>query len=309
MGSLVVIGNFDGVHRGHQALLSMAEREARALDVEPLLLSFVPHPAIVLGRTAPAVLTTSPRKRELVARHAPNVRVVEQPFDLAFAAQSPEEFVEHLVREHAPRLVLVGDNFRFGKGRVGDLATLRELGAARSFEARSHDLVGDADGPWSSTRARKALATGDLDEVARILGRPHMLEGEVVHGKKLGRTIGVPTANLAGIAEALPPLGVYAALVDRIDAGSPRALAKAAVSIGKNPTTDDDEAIKVEAFLLDFDAELYGERLRIHLVERLRGEERFDGLDALVAQMGRDIEATRARLEGVTVDPSTGAFG
>lgn len=309
MGSLVVIGNFDGVHRGHQALLAMAEREARALEVEPLLLTFVPHPAIVLGRTPPAVLTTAPRKRELVSHHAPGVRVVEQRFDLAFAAQSPEGFVERLVHEHAPRRVLVGDNFRFGKGRAGDLETLKALGATRGFEARSHELVGDAGGPWSSTRARAALAAGELAEVARVLGRPHMLEGEVVHGKKLGRTIGFPTANLAAVEEALPPFGIYAALVDSIDAGVPRALAKAAVSIGRNPTTDDDETVKVEAYLLDFDAELYGQRLRIHLVERLRGEERFDGLDALVEQMGRDVGATRARLEGLSADASTGAFG
>lgn len=309
MGSLVVIGNFDGVHRGHQALLAMAEREARALGVEPLLLTFVPHPAIVLGRTPPAVLTTAARKRELVARHAPSVRVVEQRFDLDFAAQSPEEFVERLVREHAPRRVLVGDNFRFGKGRAGDLAALKALGATRGFEASSHDLVGDGRGPWSSTRARRALAEGALDEVARILGRPHMLEGEVVHGKKLGRTIGFPTANLAGIAEALPPLGVYAALVDRLEGGAARALAKAAISVGKNPTTDSDDAVKVEAYLLDADAELYGEHLRVHLVQRLRGEERFESVDALVVQMKRDVDATRARLEGVTVDSSRGAYG
>jgi riboflavin kinase/FMN adenylyltransferase len=309
MGSLVVIGNFDGVHRGHQALLASAEREASALGVEPVLLTFVPHPASVLGRPTPAVLTTARRKRELVRRHAPAVRVVEQAFDLGFAAQSPAEFADHLTRELAPRAVVVGDNFRFGKGRAGDLSTLAALGEARGFVAHSHALVGDAEGPWSSSRARRALAAGDLAEVTRVLGRFHMLEGEVVHGKKLGRTIGFPTANLDGVEEALPPFGVYAAVVDLLGDAGPTALAAAAVSIGRNPTTDTDGGVKVEAYLLDFTGDLYGAHVRVHLVERLRGEERFDGLDALVQQMGRDVEASRTRLASVTVDRSSGAYG
>jgi riboflavin kinase/FMN adenylyltransferase len=310
MGSLVAIGNFDGVHRGHQAVLRGAEARAKERGLEPRLLTFHPHPAAVLGRTPPPLLTTQARKRELCARAAPSVVFVERAFDLAFAAQSPEAFAERLAREHDAKMVVVGKNFRFGKGRAGDFAELERLGARFGFEASSEALHGDEVGPWSSTRVREAIARGALDEASEMLGRPHALSGVVVRGKELGRTLGFPTANLASVPELLPPHGIYAVLVDRLgDDGAPRALAKGAMSLGTNPTTDSDGGVKVEVHLLDTAADLYGAALRVHVVARLRGEAKFDSLDALVAQIARDVDETRAHLEGRDVDPRSGAFG
>jgi riboflavin kinase/FMN adenylyltransferase len=309
MSALVVIGNFDGVHRGHAVVLASAVAEAHERGLDPVLMTFAPHPAAVLGRTPPALLTRPERKRELVARVAPGLRFFEQRFDLDFAGQSPDAFAARLVEEHGARRVVVGRNFRFGKGRAGTFETLGVLGARLGFSARSQPLEGDASGAWSSTRAREAIARGALEEAERVLGRPHMLSGTVVRGKQLGRTIGFPTCNLDGVDEALPPLGVYAVLVDRRrEDGHYEALALGAMSVGTNPTTDSDDRVKVEVFLLDFSGDLYGCALRVHVVERLRGEERFDGLDALVAQMGRDVGAARALLTERRIDASTRAW-
>jgi riboflavin kinase/FMN adenylyltransferase len=306
---LVVIGNFDGFHRGHQALLAAAAREAMAEGLGPRVLTFTPHPAKVLGRTPPPVLTRPERKRELVRRAFPTVEVVEQTFDLGFAALSPDQFAEWLAREQGAARVLVGQNFRFGKGRAGGFDDLVRLGAVHGFRAAFEPLVGDDGGAWSSTRIRNAIATGDLPAAERMLGRPHLLIGEVGRGKQLGRTIGMPTANLEAVEEMLPPFGVYATLVDIVEAGRPRALGLGAMSIGVNPTTDTTTHVKAEVNVLDFDGDLYGRTLRVSLVARIRGEERFDSLDALVAQMRVDVASCRDALAGRKPDPSTGSFG
>ncbi len=309
-GVLIVIGNFDGVHRGHRAVLESALREAAERGLDPKLLTFAPHPAVVLGRAAPALLTRQDRKRELVARVSPKLELIEARFDLAYAGQTPLEFAQHLRREYDARRVVVGKNFRFGKDRAGDVEMLAELGARIGFSARSEPLCGDETGPWSSTRVRAAIARGDLAEATHVLGRPHMLSGRVVEGKRLGRTLGFPTCNLDGVLEALPPIGVYAVLVDRCPAGAPAtALAKGALSIGKNPTTDGDDRLKIEVNLFDVDRDLYGETLRIHLVSRLRDEEKFADLEALVRQMTTDVTKARDLLADSAPDPVTGAFG
>jgi riboflavin kinase/FMN adenylyltransferase len=306
---LVVIGNFDGVHRGHQALLAAAAREAQAEGLAARVLTFTPHPAKVLGRSPPPVLTRRERKRELIERSFPAIQVVEHPFDLTFAALSPEAFAAWLATEQRAARVLVGQNFRFGKGRAGGFDDLVRLGASHGFRAAFEPLVGDGGGAWSSTRIRAAISAGDLAEAERMLGRPHLLIGQVERGKQLGRTIGVPTANLASVEEMLPPFGVYATLVDVADGGPPRALGLGAMSIGVNPTTDRTTDVKAEVHVLDFDGDLYGKTLRVSLVARIRGEEKFDSLDALVAQMRRDVTACRDALRGRTVDPATGSFG
>lgn len=302
-GALVVIGNFDGVHRGHEAVLRGAVDESSAAGLDVVLLTFFPLPAVVLGRTPPLLLTRQERKRELVGRISPAIKVVEEHFDLAYAGQSPEAFCERLRTQLSAERVVVGSNFRFGKNRAGDLAKLSEIGARIGFSARSESLRGDETGPWSSTRARAALVRGDLEDVQSVLGRPHMLSGVVVHGKHLGRTIGFPTCNLADVEEGLPPLGIYAVLVDLVDAnGKPRALAHGAMSVGRNPTTDGDNAsIKAEVYLLDFDGDLYGARLRVHVVERLRSEEKFADLESLVRQMHVDIARSRELLSGFPI--------
>lgn len=309
MSSLVVIGNFDGVHRGHQEVLAEARRVADARALEVALLSFVPHPRAALGGTAPPLLTTLARKEELVRRIDPRARFVLHPFDRAYASQSPAAFAERLAREEGAKVVMVGRNFRFGKDRAGDVAELGRLGAELGFEPRCLELTADAVGPFSSTRARAAIARGDLEDAERVLGRPHMLSGVVVHGKKLGRTIGFPTVNLEPVPEVLPALGIYAVLVDRLVDGRPRALARGAMNVGTNPTTDGDSRVKVEVFLFDLDEDLYGEELRVHVVRRLRDERRFDGLDALITQMNVDVADAREATRGCAPDAAHGAFG
>jgi riboflavin kinase/FMN adenylyltransferase len=306
-GRVVAVGNFDGVHLGHQAVLADAARDAAARDLLPTVLTFAPHPLAVLGRPVPPALTGLGRKRELIARVAPAIHTVVERFDLAFAAQSPRAFAERvLVERLAAHVVIVGHNFRFGQGRAGDFDTLARLGDELGFETRSHALIGDDRGPWSSSRVREALARGDLDEAARMLGRPHMISGVVVEGDRRGRTIGFPTCNLAGVEEMLPPFGVYAVRVDREVGPAPAPgepwgpaapLAGGVANIGVRPTVKEGETRpSVEAHLFDLDEDLYGARLRVHLVARLRAEQRFAGLDALKAQIARDAAEARERL-------------
>jgi riboflavin kinase/FMN adenylyltransferase len=291
--TLVAIGNFDGVHRGHQAVLATAVQEAGGRTLSPVVLTFDPHPAEVLGRGTLPALTALPRKIALLLRVHPELAAVVEPFTLEFSRWTPEEFAERVLGTHlGARVVLVGENFRFGHDRAGDFDTLKALGAARGFEARVEPLAGDAEGLFSSTRVREALKLGDLAGAERCLGRPHSFSGRVVRGNMRGRTIGVPTANLAGITEALPPLGVYACLVDRADAeGGGRALARGVLNIGVRPTLA--AGFSVEAHLLDFDGDLYDATLRVHLIAHLREERRFPDLDALKRQIADDIAAAR----------------
>jgi riboflavin kinase / FMN adenylyltransferase len=228
-------------------------------------------------------------------------------FDMDFAAQSPREFAERIT--HPPllaRSVIVGANFRFGKDRAGDLDLLVELGAELGFEAHVETLVGDDAGPWSSTRARAALAAGDVEGAARILGRPHMVSGVVVTGDRRGRTLGFPTANLGSVEEAVVAPGVYAVVVDREDAdGVPHALAKGAANVGTRPTVGGTD-VRHEIHLFDLDEDLYGARLRCHFIRRLRAEMRFDGLDPLRDQIARDTAEARALLRDWQPAPDAG---
>ena len=303
-GSLVAIGNFDGVHRGHRAVIEAALTEARERALAPLVLTFDPHPSEVLGRGVRPPLTVVERKVELIERLGSELRVVVEPFTLELAQLTPEQFVrEFVVGLLGVRVVIVGENFRFGHERSGDLETLVALGRELGFEARASSLSGDSEGPYSSTRARAALAQGDLPGVQQLLGRPHSISGKVVTGAQRGRTIGVPTANLAEVREALPPYGVYAVQVDRIlPEGSGTALATGVANIGLRPTVSG--GFSVEVHLFDYDGDLYGAELRVHLVARLREERKFAGLDELKAQIAKDSAEARAALAGATVDPA-----
>lgn len=316
-GRIVAIGNFDGVHRGHQVVLNDATRDATRLGLTPAVLTFTPHPTAVLGRAAPPILTRLPRKLELFSRLSPGIQPVVERFDHAFASQSPDAFAEQiLVARLAAKVVVVGSNFRFGKARQGDFEGLVRLGERLGFETRTHALVGDDKGAWSSSRVREALGRGALDEVTEMLGRPHMVSGEVMAGARRGRTIGFPTCNLE-VEEALPPWGVYAVLVDREEGAATeapparvRALAKGVANIGVRPTVTGGAARpNVEVHLFDIAEDLYGARLRVHLIAWLRPEQRFSGIDALKEQIARDAEAARAKLEGLAPDPGAhGAF-
>lgn len=293
--SLVVIGNFDGVHRGHQQLLEAACALAKQDGLLPVVLTFDPHPAEVLGRFKPERLTTLERKVELLLRLDPALSVVVEPFRVELAQLTPEAFAaEVLVGGLSARRVLVGENFRFGHQRKGDLAELIALGQKLGFEATALDLVGDAGGPYSSTRVRGALADGDLAVATSILGRPHALTGIVVRGDQRGRTIGYPTANLGQVVEQLPKRGVYATAVDVEQTSGFRRLGLGALNIGVRPTVQAGPSIEV--YVLDFSGDLYDKRLRVHLIEYLRGEQRFSGLDALKAQLARDTSRVQSEL-------------
>jgi len=254
---------------------------------------FDPHPSAVLGRGALPALTTLERKLELLGGLCPGLTVVVEPFTLELSQRSPDAFAEEvLARALGARVVVVGNNFRFGLARAGDLATLERLGVTLGFEARAEALHGDAEGPYSSSRIRGALAAGDLATTERLLGRPHSLSSTIVPGAGRGRTIGVPTANLGAIPEALPTYGVYAVVADRIDVDGPRVLARGVANVGVRPTLG--AGFSVETHFFDFDGNLYGERVRLHLCARLRDERRFDGIDALRAQIVRDLSEARA---------------
>jgi riboflavin kinase/FMN adenylyltransferase len=307
--TILVIGNFDGVHRGHQAVLEDVARIANERALAPRMLTFEPHPAVTLGRPKPPLLTTLPRKIELCQRHCPGIDFVVRAFTIEFSNQSPEEFVERvLVNELKTRALMVGTNFRFGHDRAGGIADLERLGERWGFDTLAEPLVRDAEGAWSSTRVRKRIAVGDIDGAAEILGRPHMLSGKVVMGDQRGRALGFPTCNLPDVPEALPPNGVYAVLVDRMEDGSARALAKGVANLGVRPTIAEVTTRLLEVHLFDFDQDLYGAELRVHLVSRLREERRFPGLDALTQQIEADARLARERLEGRQIDPALGAW-
>jgi riboflavin kinase/FMN adenylyltransferase len=291
----LVIGNFDGVHRGHQAVLRQAVADAAAAGLDACALTFDPHPARVVGRGAPPLLTSLDDRAELMGAMGVS-RVYVRRFDKAFAAWSPERFATELVaRVFRARIVVVGQNFRFGSKRAGDLALLRDFGVRLGFEARVHAVAADERGPYSSTRARDAVASGDLDEAKHVLGRPHAVTGRVVAGDARGRTIGFRTANLDAIPEMLPPDGVYAVAVDRFDGDGPRFLARGVTNVGVRPTVAANGPPRrtVETHLLDFDGDLYDTRLRLHWLARLRDEKKFASLPELVAQIGRDVERAR----------------
>ncbi len=308
-GLVVVIGNFDGVHRGHQQVLARAGTTAAARGLGLAILTFEPHPAAVLGASAPARLTRLTTKVELLGKLGVDL-VVAQQFDHAFAALSPEAFVDRcLVAGLGARVVVVGHDFRFGARRAGDLDALRAFGLARGssgFSVDVQEVVGDEAGPFSSTRVRAAIAAGDLSAARAVLGRAHAIEGVVVAGDKRGRTLGFPTANLDDVEEAFPSNGVYAVLADRSRAASstgaspPTAFARGVANVGLRPSVRRHDgggghpSIEVHLFdLPEDDRDLYGDTLRIHFVERLRDERRFPGLDALKAQIAED--AARAR--------------
>jgi riboflavin kinase/FMN adenylyltransferase len=293
----LVVGNFDGVHRGHQAVLREAVSLARTSKLAACVLTFDPHPGLVVGRGAPALLTTLERRAELAGALGVE-RVYVRHFDAEFAAWSPGRFVRDLVAGVlAARVVVVGENFRFGAKRAGDLAMLRSEGARLGLEARVHSAAVDANGAFSSTRARDAIAAGRVEEAAAVLGRPHSVSGVVAHGDGRGKTIGVPTANLEGVPELLPSHGVYAVRVDLLAAegsgGPARPLGAGVTNIGVRPTVDGTTR-RVETHVFDFSGDLYDRRLRVHLVARIRDEKKFAGLDELKAQIARDIEAARA---------------
>lgn len=302
--SAVTIGKFDGVHLGHRAVINALEDVARARDLVSAVVTFDRHPLAVLHPgSVPAALTSNRQKRELLDGTGVEATLL-LTFDEQLRLLSPEQFVDRiLVGALQAEVVLVGSDFRFGVRGTGTVDVLRELGRSRGFDVElipdvlipAFTVPGDPDGPErrvSSTWIRELLDEGKIDQATVLLGRAPSVRGVVVHGEKRGRELGYPTANIEPRSEGFVPAdGVYAARV--IIDGTVRA---AAVSVGNNPTFDGVPEKQVEAYVLDFDSDLYGAEITVEFVRYLRGNVRFDGMPALIAQMADDVETVRGLL-------------
>jgi riboflavin kinase / FMN adenylyltransferase len=296
-GSVVCIGAFDGLHLGHRALVDRAVARARALGVPVVALSFEPLPREFFAKDVkpPRLMLPRAKLEGLYALGCDSVGLLR--FDAKLAAMPAEEFVrEVLVGQLSAREVWVGPGFRFGKGRGGDIELLQAMGEVHGFVAHSIDPVHCSDGERvSSTRIRDALAAGDFAHAAKLLGRSYAISGHVVHGKQLGRTLGYPTANLRYGGKAPALRGIYATWVHGV-ADHPW---PSVSSFGTRPTVDGIEPL-LEAHLFDFDGDLYGRRIEVEFVAKLRDEEKFADLDSLVVQMRRDDAQARAILVGAS---------
>jgi len=294
MSAVVAVGVFDGLHLGHQQILRQAL--ARRAGDRCVVVSFDPHPDLVLSPRFRAVppLTPLPERRErLIAMGVDELDVV--PFTRELASLPPERFVEDfLIRRHAMRVLVVGENFACGRGRTGDVAWLKNYGASHAFQVEAVPLLELDGAPVTSTRIRGLLAEGQVAEAARLFGRRYSLAGVVVKGRAVGRTLGYPTANLQLRAEKLVPAhGVYAVWVH---IGREPGLVMGAMSIGVRPTFGGGDAT-LEVFLLDWQGDLLGRELEVEFAHWLRPELAFESTESLVAAMGRDVEQTRRKLE------------
>ena len=295
---VVTIGVFDAVHRGHAALIARALAAARRRGVPCVVVTFDPHPLAVLAPAyAPAMLASVARRLDLLAGAGVDAALV-LPFTPELAAVEPEAFARDILGERLnAELVVVGTNFTFGRGGAGTVDTLGRVGASLGMTVDPVELVNAGAGVVSASRIRALLADGEVEQVGRLLGHPFRADGVVVRGEQRGRGLGYPTANLDMAAHAaVPAVGVYAVRVlllgpDGSEAGA-TVLGVGAISVGTNPTFDGRHRT-VEAFILDFDADLYGDVLGVEFTHRLRGMERFDSVEALIRQMDADVARAR----------------
>jgi riboflavin kinase/FMN adenylyltransferase len=298
---VVTIGAYDGVHLGHQAVIADVRRLAADADARSVVLTFDKHPAtVVRPESAPQLLTSPEQKLELLATTGVDATVV-LTFDEALAKESPDEFIERvLIGALAVKIVVVGEDFHFGAQRDGNVKLLERYGAEHDFSVDPVHLLGRGDNieePISSTAIRRALAGGEVELAARMLGREHEVRGTVVMGDKRGRLLGFPTANVeVPNAICLPADGVYAGWYDRPDDGGAH---PCAINLGRRPTFYEhaDHSL-LEAHLIDFEGDLYGEKARVRFSHFLRSERKFDGLDALKEQLVHDVDHARQLLLG-----------
>jgi riboflavin kinase/FMN adenylyltransferase len=290
----VTLGNFDGVHRGHQALVAETVGWARAAPADAVVLTFDPHPARILNPSqAKGALMTLGQKAEVIASLGVD-RLAVLPFTEELARLSAEEFARLVLRGALGAVcVVVGQDFRFGRGRAGDVAALTELGQSLGFAVKGLPPVVDDGAPVSSSRIRDRLSEGDVAKAGDLLGRAFYVDGTVVRGDGRGRKLGFPTANLAVRNETLPLSGVYAC---RVRPGSGAAPWRAVANLGRRPTFGGGEPV-LEAHLLDFDGDLYGAEVRVEFVARLRAERPFSGPVALLEQIRADAAEARRVLE------------
>lgn len=306
---VLTIGVFDGVHRGHAQLISRAVASAGGRKIPSVLMTFDPHPMeVVRPGQHPAQLTTLTRRAELAEELGIDVFCV-MPFTHEFMKLTPAEYVHDLLVERLHVVqVVVGDNFTFGKKAAGTVETMRQMGRRFGFEVDGLKLLGEHAVTFSSTYIRACVDAGDVTAAADALGRPHRVEGVVVHGDGRGRTLGYPTANVAPpMHAAIPADGVYAGwftvlgpgpTIGEVTAGK---RAMAAISIGTNPTFSG-RTRTVEAYVLEGEADLYGQYVAVDFVDRLRGMEKFDSVEALVEAMGRDADHARTLLTAIPSD-------
>ncbi|MGL4230868.1 MAG: bifunctional riboflavin kinase/FAD synthetase [Casimicrobium sp.] len=291
----VTIGNFDGVHRGHQAMLEVVTKAARERKLKPTALTFAPAPgeffAKRAGKMPPAKLQRV--RDKLACIWAVGIEHIQLArFNEVMAAMSPDEFCERVLRDGLnAKWVIIGDDFRYGKGRAGDVKTLHAWCAANAVECYVMPAVKAMDVRFSSTLAREMLAEGDCTTAAAILGRPYRISGKVAHGDKLGRTIDFPTINIP-LWTPLPLSGIFAVRVYGVDVASGAPVVGAA-NVGTRPTVKENGKPLLEVFLLDFKGDLYGQRVVVEFVKRIRAEEKFDSLATMTAQMHKDIAAVR----------------
>lgn len=295
--SAVTIGVFDGVHLGHQHLVGKLCEQARAKDLAAVALTFNPHPRTVIRPGVAVTYLTSLEERveQLQALGLDAVGIL--PFTSELAQLSPRDFLSLLVDELQMRLLMVGPDFALGRNRAGTIGVMRQVGKDLGFEVEVAPLLAEDGEKVGSSSIRQALAEGDVVRVAKLLGRPFSLRGPVVEGDRRGRTLGFPTANIAiGLDRALPAYGVY------VTRAYVRETAyESCTSIGIRPTFDVEPRPTVETFILDFDEDIYGQEMRIELLERLRGELRFESVDDLVAQMHKDIAQTREHFKSSAI--------
>lgn len=289
----LTIGSFDGVHTGHQEILRQLTTGAHAVNAPAIVLTFYPHPAVVLGKRKKAQYLTTPDEQAELLAELDIDYLITHPFNQEVAAQTAHHFLSRVKNNLGIRQLWVGHDFTMGHNRSGNVPALQRLGTALGFQLQVISPVQIDAGIVSSSRIRKLLAGGKLGLANRLLGRKYNLHGQVVEGQGRGRTIGIPTANLAISTERIVPgRGVYVCTA-RTAAGEWGAV----TNIGFRPTFEDDEEVRtVEAHLLDFEGDLYGQKLQLTFLSRLRGEQQFSGPEDLVAQIHADIAAAREHL-------------
>lgn len=294
----ITIGNFDGVHLGHQAILAQVKAAGSRLGIAPCAVTFEPHPRELFSPlSAPTRLSTLREKCELLFEHGMQ-RVQALRFNRAFASLSADEFIDRVVVKGLnAKWVMIGDDFCFGAKRSGDFHHLKRAGEQLGFEVHAMPTVkageGDKAMRVSSSAVRELLSAGDVVRAARLLGRPYSISGRVVHGDKLGRKLGWPTANVQMRHNRPPLTGIYAVRVEGLGSEPLDGVA----SLGVRPTVTNSGQVKLEVYIFDFDQEIYGQHIRVDFLQKIRDEEKFSSLDALKAQIAKDADDARAFLQ------------